>query len=555
MDSNSGVSEIVGAILLVSLVIIGVMIVSVAVLSQPPPEEIPQVTALAENISKTVYLYHNGGDSLQPNEIRVLVNGENSSFSLINSEQWPWSAGKTLKIDYTGSGMPEYVQLIYTGGSTQTLILTAYFVPPVITGGPTSFPTTGPTTAPTTIPTTAPTTSPTATGDSTPTTTVTTTVTTTATTSPTPTPTPGCGTISGMKWNDLNGNGQKDTGEPGLSGWIIQIYEKLGDDWIFVTSTTTGSGGMYIASGLQYHPANQYLVKEIVQPGWQRTFPPNEDYYNFIVLNLPHCYETGIDFGNLQVAPPVADFLGSPTSGYAPLTVQFTDQSTGNPTQWAWDFNNDGSTDSTAQNPTYVYPASGTYSVKLTVTNAGGSNTKIRTGYITVNPPILVSVYLNANKEGLLQTGNYIQFRITDQYSYIKHGNTQYNLNLNDIVKLELTNDLKGSIYATSSYISDFRFNDIKLYINGIDKGTKDIGNGDIWISGYDSYVSTMKLVVASQNEWTFFQINNPPPLIYGQDNSQIQIFNLQPSQYNIMNLDNRNDVYYNGGATSYSIT
>ena len=72
-------------------------------------------------------------------------------------------------------------------------------------------------------------------------------------------------------------------------------------------------------------------------------------------------------------------------SGSAPLAVTFTDQSTGTtPISYAWDFNNDGSTDSTAQNPSFTYNAAGTYSVKLTVTNSAGTNTALKTGYITV---------------------------------------------------------------------------------------------------------------------------------------------------------------------------
>jgi PKD repeat protein len=84
--------------------------------------------------------------------------------------------------------------------------------------------------------------------------------------------------------------------------------------------------------------------------------------------------------------PPTADFSGSPTSGTAPLTVNFSDLSSGNPTSWAWDFDNNGVTDSTVQNPTFIYNAPGTYTVKLTATNTNGSNTKTRTNYITVNP-------------------------------------------------------------------------------------------------------------------------------------------------------------------------
>ncbi len=38
----------------------------------------------------------------------------------------------------------------------------------------------------------------------------------------------------------------------------------------------------------------------------------------------------------------VADFSGTPTSGTVPLTVQFTDLSTGGPTMWSWDFGDGG---------------------------------------------------------------------------------------------------------------------------------------------------------------------------------------------------------------------
>ncbi len=83
--------------------------------------------------------------------------------------------------------------------------------------------------------------------------------------------------------------------------------------------------------------------------------------------------------------PPVASFSGSPTSGTAPLTVAFTDTSTGQPTSWAWTFGDGGT--STAQSPSHVYTAAGTYSVSLTATNSLGSNTLTRTNYITVAAP------------------------------------------------------------------------------------------------------------------------------------------------------------------------
>jgi len=81
--------------------------------------------------------------------------------------------------------------------------------------------------------------------------------------------------------------------------------------------------------------------------------------------------------------PPVANFVASSTSGNAPFTVNFTDQSTGSPTSWAWDFGDGGS--STQRNPSHTYNAAGTYTVTLAVTNTCGSDGETKANYITVN--------------------------------------------------------------------------------------------------------------------------------------------------------------------------
>ncbi|MBP7034636.1 MAG: PKD domain-containing protein, partial [Methanospirillum sp.] len=83
-----------------------------------------------------------------------------------------------------------------------------------------------------------------------------------------------------------------------------------------------------------------------------------------------------------DIPPPVAMFEATPLSGSAPLTVQFTDLSIGPPTSYAWDFGDGGT--STEANPSHVYSAGGTYTVKLTVKNSGGSHTMTRENYISV---------------------------------------------------------------------------------------------------------------------------------------------------------------------------
>jgi PKD repeat protein len=80
---------------------------------------------------------------------------------------------------------------------------------------------------------------------------------------------------------------------------------------------------------------------------------------------------------------PVAAFTASPTSGTAPLSVQFTDQSTNTPTSWSWTFGDGGT--SAVQNPLHTFTSPGTYTVTLTATNSAGNDTEERTGYITVS--------------------------------------------------------------------------------------------------------------------------------------------------------------------------
>jgi beta propeller repeat protein/parallel beta-helix repeat protein len=86
--------------------------------------------------------------------------------------------------------------------------------------------------------------------------------------------------------------------------------------------------------------------------------------------------------GNIP-EPPGADFSASPTSGTAPLKVLFTDNSTGEPTSWFWDFG-DGINSKHALNATHTFTQPGKYNVSLIVMNENGSNTKLIPEYITV---------------------------------------------------------------------------------------------------------------------------------------------------------------------------
>ncbi|MBL8164924.1 MAG: PKD domain-containing protein [Anaerolineae bacterium] len=73
----------------------------------------------------------------------------------------------------------------------------------------------------------------------------------------------------------------------------------------------------------------------------------------------------------------VASFAAQPSAGAIPLTVSFTNQSSGTDIRYAWDFNGDGETDSTRRDPgPYTYREAGQYEVRLRVSTLAGETTE-----------------------------------------------------------------------------------------------------------------------------------------------------------------------------------
>jgi len=120
--------------------------------------------------------------------------------------------------------------------------------------------------------------------------------------------------------------------------------------------------------------------------------------------------------GKPQPVLPVANFNSNVTSGNAPLSVQFTDTSQ-YATGWKWDFENDGTVDSNAQNPVHVYTVAGTYTVSLTASNVNGTASKTAT--ITVSEPpkqiVPVANFTTNTTQGYAPLS--VQFTDTSQYA------------------------------------------------------------------------------------------------------------------------------------------
>lgn len=86
-------------------------------------------------------------------------------------------------------------------------------------------------------------------------------------------------------------------------------------------------------------------------------------------------------------ALPIANFSGNPTNILTGESISFTDLSAGNPTSWLWTFQGGTPATSILQNPIVTYNSPGIFTATLIATNANGSDTETKTGYILVEDP------------------------------------------------------------------------------------------------------------------------------------------------------------------------
>lgn len=149
----------------------------------------------------------------------------------------------------------------------------------------------------------------------------------------------------------------------GITGW----------NWSFGDGNYSNSQNpshIYVSTG-------QYSVTLVATSGVYSNYTSKIGYINI-----------GITSGTIT-----ANFTASPTSSPSyPANIQFFDNSVCNPacTNWVWDFNNDGATDSLAQNPLYTYENPGVYTVKLIVSNNIQTGSKLRPNYVSIGPAFVL---------------------------------------------------------------------------------------------------------------------------------------------------------------------
>jgi PKD repeat protein len=397
---EAGVSDALGAVLLVAIVGVAAAIIAAAVASHPLPLKTPALSADVVTAGTSIQLRHTGGDPVERSSLRILVDGadKTGSFTIGGSSTWQvWSIGDTLTYAVPAGGvMPSGIQLVYTGGSSGQVIqswgasaLVTSPVPPGTTipvpAAPVKasfsrFPATG--TVPLTVQFTDGSTGPVASwswtfGDGT----------SSALQSPTH-------TYTDTGWRTVTLTVTNSSGGSDTATWTDCVKVTLRAD--FSASNTSGAAPLVVRfTDTSYRDPTT----------WSWTFG---DGGTSAEQNPLHVYAsagtyavtltaanadgsntlTRAGYITVSAVRPSAGFTASPLSGTAPLTVAFTDTSTNNPVSWSWDFGDGDSTNATQKNPIHRYADAGTYSVDLTASNSAGSDTATAANYISVTPPV-----------------------------------------------------------------------------------------------------------------------------------------------------------------------
>lgn len=129
MKNSDGVSSVIGAVLMISLVVVAVAVISVMLLSQPTAEEIPELSVIAgvNPIANKFTIFHEGGDALTLGTFSLMLDSgsgyedKTSDFTLVGGGEL-WSIGEYMTYDYGAGSPPVGLKIVYHGKSGDMLL-------------------------------------------------------------------------------------------------------------------------------------------------------------------------------------------------------------------------------------------------------------------------------------------------------------------------------------------------------------------------------------------------------------------------------------------------
>ncbi|WP_371782088.1 carbohydrate-binding protein [Streptosporangium subroseum] len=184
---------------------------------------------------------------------------------------------------------------------------------------------------------------------------------------------------------------------------------EYGRRWIR-TVTLNGSGGVGTIDPFPAYTGTQVMDMEFGPDG--ALYVLDYGTGNFGGDANSALYRIEYNTGTGRAPIPIA--AANPTAGNAPLAVQFSSAGTndpdGDPITYAWDFTTNGSTDSTAANPTFTYTANGSYTATLTVSDNTGRSA---TASVTIDigrPTVTLGLPINGR---VFSFGDAVPFQIS----------------------------------------------------------------------------------------------------------------------------------------------
>lgn len=215
-------------------------------------------------------------------------------------------------------------------------------------------------------------------------------------------------------------------------------------------------------------------------PSW------NTSYYYRAKIEVPSLGLESVwsTIQQVDVGPPalVADFDSDVTSGDASLIVNFTDESSGAPETWDWDFG-DGSAHDYTQNPQHTYSMAGTYTVSLTVTSPGASDTETKTGYITVNMVSMFSGDVTSGDAQLIVQFTDESLGIPDTWSWDFGDGSPLETSQNPLHTYTKAGTFTVALTASNSGASDIHYRTAYISVTMVAGFSSDVVSGDAPLS------------------------------------------------------------------------